>query len=340
MDQPAHHVFGATDKDVSNDGDVLLLREQGGLRREAAVCCVEVCRCDHNPPCRRVEARSTEAPACNGRWSQWWNSSVLAVSSSHSKCHCTNTFRSPRPLFVVYKPFELSKPFECPSVEKECVAVGLAVTAFILYWIGQLYSLVFPFVSFIMFFDRQNLLQKFCFYATAATTAFFFVLLPYSYQYVWFCLETKCLWRSVASSEFMKMDLISQVVQDYHVPPQHYLLRLAIPGDLLPTDVVGVVASLMRRGDLDMSSLSIKQCRDIKERMIDPIDVPADDEQAAVVIRQSSSFSITEASAPPVASDAPPRHLLVDADNDAVNGADVDQDETFLTRQISDVEPR
>ena len=54
-----------------------------------------------------------------------------------------------------------------------------------------MYSLVFPFVSFIMFFDRQNLLQKFCFYATAATTAFFFVLLPYSYQYVWFCLETK-----------------------------------------------------------------------------------------------------------------------------------------------------
>jgi hypothetical protein len=208
------------------------------------------------------------------------------------------------------------------ELSRKCTGLAFATAGTLVYALGQLFSLVFPFVSFGLFYSRQNLLQTFCFYATAASALLVLLLLPSAYQYAWFCLEV----RFFRFRNWFDVFNISKAIQEYHVPPQQYLLRMMIPAELLPTDVVGVIASLLPPNALDLADLSIQQCRDIKERMLDPTGVPDSDEQAAVFIRQHSSEVANENIGVQPASGSGPAYVGYGSTN------------SLGSRQISDVE--
>jgi len=168
-----------------------------------------------------------------------------------------------------------------PTNPRDRLLVVLITIGMTIYGIGQVYALLFPFLSFGINYDHQNLLQLFCFYATAGSFLIVLLLTPSTYWYVWFALETKYLLRVVSDTETLQ-----RFIQDYHVPPHEFILRQMIPTKLLPTDIIRIVAGQLGPSDIDLSTLNIKQCQEIKERMIVPL--TADDAAAVTIIRQSS----------------------------------------------------
>ena len=63
--------------------------------------------------------------------------------------------------------------------------------AVVLYTLFQLYSLIFPFVSFGTNYETQNLLQRFCFYALAGTLFLALFFIPSGISYLTFCMNIR-----------------------------------------------------------------------------------------------------------------------------------------------------
>lgn len=153
-----------------------------------------------------------------------------------------------------------------PTSWKDQFAVGVGMIALLLYGIGQLYSLAFPFLHFGINHGHQNLLQCFCFYGTAAT---FFVLVCFAPRVVRYCLFLAMSY-NLSRSALTSRDSakIERFIEDYFIPqPAHFIAKEIDPA-LLPSDLVGVVASFLRRDDLDLRDITIEDCNAVAAKMM------------------------------------------------------------------------
>ncbi|CUG06504.1 transmembrane protein, putative [Bodo saltans] len=75
-----------------------------------------------------------------------------------------------------------------PRIWYEKLLIDAIMICRVLYFFGQLFSIIFPFLHFIIYRGHQNLLQCFCFYGAAGTMFVIICLAPRIYRFVLFGL--------------------------------------------------------------------------------------------------------------------------------------------------------
>jgi hypothetical protein len=126
-----------------------------------------------------------------------------------------------------------------------------------LYGVGQVLSLVFPFISFALGYSHQNLLQIFCFVALSGS---FLLLMPFVPSAIGYCLFLLENWFLVQGPN---ANWLSSNVDDwiaaYHVPPSVHVVRDAISAEYVPYDVRDRVAGFLPPNAINFSDLSVAE---------------------------------------------------------------------------------
>ena len=138
----------------------------------------------------------------------------------------------------------------------------LAWSAIFFYCLGQLYSAIFPFIHFGVRWGEQNAFQQLCFYACAGVGALLVGLLPNVVRYAQFGLVMKYL---LSIGVGIDRATVEMVIADMYLPPQAFFVRTAIPADLLPPELVPVVANFLERGDIDVGYLTAADCEAMRD---------------------------------------------------------------------------
>ena len=128
----------------------------------------------------------------------------------------------------------------------------------LLYIMAQLYSCIFPFISFGMHFHTQNLLQRFSFYATCIPVFFIVLLSPAAWRYYTFARYNRRLLPNIMDTKF------DDWVSKYHMPPHAKVIGQGIPSGLLPEHVTELLTTFMVPSHVVLSMLSIRECRQRK----------------------------------------------------------------------------
>jgi hypothetical protein len=131
------------------------------------------------------------------------------------------------------------------------------------------FNFAFPFLHVYWYGVRHlNLLQTCCLVFSALTLVLMIVLSPFMYRFITFTFLMKDVcnafgWDVGPSSAQDATDLVAE----YHKPPQVAILKSAVPVDVLPYDLTEVVADFVRVDHLDLSDLSAERCAELKDRM-------------------------------------------------------------------------
>ena len=165
--------------------------------------------------------------------------------------------------------------WRAPSCNR-CEQIGqvAALIGAVLYALGQIFSFLFPFISFGIRYQTQNLLQRFCFFSMIGPLCAALCLAPYAYKYYWFNTHVKHL-LALGTNETLQ-NTLNRWIASYHVPPYALIVRRAVPNDLIPFDVVDHLSRFLRPNDVDMSQLSIAECRALKEQFLGTVGAAAE----------------------------------------------------------------
>ena len=125
---------------------------------------------------------------------------------------------------------------------------------------GQLFSLLFPMINGFMYYNEQNVVQLVCLFGTCASLFMSFLLMPIYLRYLRFGFATwSLLWRLPRSTT------LEAYIAEYLLPPTTLVLRRVIPQNLLPIDVINVVAAVVGPQGLDLSEVTREACRQYDE---------------------------------------------------------------------------
>ena len=135
-----------------------------------------------------------------------------------------------------------------------------------IYSIGQLYSLVFPFVAYGMYFHTQNLLQHVCFACYSFCVAVMLILTPHVVEYMTFFLRYEAYISYFHSGGSGSM---FAAIEQYFTPPVSAMLRQVVPAEALPAELCNVVGRFMVSKDLHLAAVGKKEF----QRVLDDEDV-------------------------------------------------------------------
>lgn len=138
--------------------------------------------------------------------------------------------------------------------------------------IGTVVSFVYPLINYPLHFATQNLLQHICFGLLVASLVLVVPLAPTLVDYVNFVFQHEDVVAFVGREKYSYereyntacVAELGKLIAAYHLPSSTHVLRDAVPPELVPTDVLGVVARFLPENALDLSKLSIQQCRALK----------------------------------------------------------------------------
>uniref|UniRef100_A0A7S1PND7 XK-related protein n=1 Tax=Neobodo designis TaxID=312471 RepID=A0A7S1PND7_NEODS len=144
----------------------------------------------------------------------------------------------------------------------------IAFQGMCMYVYAVLFNLAFPFVHAWRYgIAHQNVLQLTCLACSGASLAVIVLLLPFMFRFVTFTFVVREVCQSLGTSHTpQQASEASEMVSQYHKPPQVGVLKAAISVSVLPFDVTEEVASFLALNDLDLSSLSVEQCAALKDR--------------------------------------------------------------------------
>ena len=196
-----------------------------------------------------------------------------AIRVSIKECAQEKPFRARTFIYNV----TIKHYFGCPSRKevKEQVARVMGTIATTAYVVLQVFTFTFPFISFGMHFQQQNLLQQFCFVALCIPMALSLLLVPETVRYIAFLLEVRPL---IWTWDQTLMNRIMLFIAEYHIPPQQAIVVLSIPQHLLPLDVAEHLSGFFGQDAVNTADLSVEECRRYKAGW--NARVPVDDDNA------------------------------------------------------------
>jgi hypothetical protein len=129
--------------------------------------------------------------------------------------------------------------------------------------IGQLVSLVYPFVNAATQFGTHNVLQATCFYAACAAG---FVALATS-PWGWYCYHINCVFNILVHRTGGAADRLMTWIENYFTPPHVAALQSTIAVAVLPVELTAVVAQFLAPPDVGLMALSMKECLALRQQI-------------------------------------------------------------------------
>jgi hypothetical protein len=112
--------------------------------------------------------------------------------------------------------------------------------------IGQLVSLVYPFVNAATQFGSHNVLQATCFYAACAAALVALATSPWA----WHCYHINCVFNILVHHTVGAADRLMAWIEDYFRPPNVAALQRTIAVAVLPAELTAVVAQFLAPPDV------------------------------------------------------------------------------------------
>ena len=156
------------------------------------------------------------------------------------------------------------RDFRCT---RDAIRMFTASVWLFIYTIGQLYSLVFPFVSYGLYFNVQNLLQHVCFICYAFCVLVMLVLSPHVVQYMLFFMKYGDYISHFQSggSDTGGGGAMFAAIEQYFTPPVGALLRQAVPPEALPAELCNVVGRFMVSKDLKLTEVRKRDFKRVQD---------------------------------------------------------------------------